>query len=84
MGSGVLIIAHRVADYRAVLSCLAQHGLHHLIFHVKSNKRIRAVIRHLSVNTSSCDITLAQQELSPFSLGGNTREEPRLLAVHHK
>jgi hypothetical protein len=62
-GAGIRIITHSMADYKAVLSHLNNRKLHHLIFYPKSDKHLKAVSRHLPMNTRFEDIALALQEL---------------------
>lgn len=63
IGVGICIVTYCVATYKAILSYLSEHSLHHFTFYPKSNKPIKAVICHLPINTSLDDITLALQEL---------------------
>jgi hypothetical protein len=51
-----------MADYKTIQNLLSQKGLPFFTFYTKGDKPIKAVIRHLSNNTSSEDITVALQE----------------------
>jgi len=53
-----------MADYKATLSYLSEHNLRHFSFYPQSDKPIKAVLRHVPINTSPQEITLAIQSLA--------------------
>jgi hypothetical protein len=50
-------------EYKAVLSYPSQSTPHHFTLHPKSDKPVKAIIGHLSMNISSEDTTLALQNV---------------------
>jgi hypothetical protein len=61
--TGTQITTKNMDDYRAIQTFLANKGHPYFLFYTKTEKPIKAVIRHLPSNTSSEDITVALQEL---------------------
>jgi hypothetical protein len=56
-GNGTRIITKTLGDFPAVKSYLETHNLHYFTFYPKSLKPIKAVIRHIPLNTPSQDIS---------------------------
>jgi hypothetical protein len=61
--SGIRITTKIMADYKTIQNLLSQKGLPFFTFYTKGDKPVKAVIRHLSNNTSSEGVTVALQEL---------------------
>jgi hypothetical protein len=61
--SGTRITTKSMADCKTIQNLLSQKGLPFFAFYTKGDKPVKAVIRHLSNNTSSEDITVDLQEL---------------------
>jgi hypothetical protein len=61
--SGTRITIKSMADYKTVQNLLSQKGLPFFTFYTRGDKPVKAVIRHLPINTSSEDITVVLQEL---------------------
>jgi hypothetical protein len=61
--SGTRITTKSMADKKTMQYLLSQKGLPFFTFYTKGEKPLKAVIRHLPINTSSEDITVALQVL---------------------
>jgi hypothetical protein len=61
--SGTRITTKSMADYKTIQNLLSQKYLPFFTFYTKGEKPVKAAIRHLPINTSSEDITVARQEL---------------------
>jgi hypothetical protein len=61
--SGTRLTTKSMADYKTIQNLISQKGLPFFTFYTKGEKSVKAVIRHLPINTSSEDITVALQEL---------------------
>jgi hypothetical protein len=48
-----------MVNYNAIQKFLTEKSLHFFIFYTKTDKSVKAVIRHLPGNTSAEDITVA-------------------------
>jgi hypothetical protein len=59
--AAVRIVSHSVTGYKALLYYLSQNTLYHFTSYPNSDKPVKAVVGHLSVNTSSEDTTLVIQ-----------------------
>jgi hypothetical protein len=55
--NGTRVITKTLGDFAAVKSSLETHKLHYFTFYPKSLKPIKAVIRHLPLNTPAQDIS---------------------------
>lgn len=44
-GVGIRTLIHCMVDYKAILSYLSEHNLHHFTFYPKCEKPVRAIIR---------------------------------------
>jgi hypothetical protein len=53
IGSGTRITTKSMADYKTIQNVLSQKGLTFFTFNTKGDKPVKAVIRHLPINTSS-------------------------------
>jgi hypothetical protein len=60
--SGIRITTKNMSEYKATQNLLSQKDLPLFTFYTKGDKPVKAVIRHLSSNTSSEDITVALQK----------------------
>jgi hypothetical protein len=61
--SGTRITTKSMAGYKVIQNLLSQKGLPFFTFYTRGEKPVKALIRHLPINTSSEDITVALQEL---------------------
>jgi hypothetical protein len=61
--TGTRITTKNLADYKAIQTLLYNQGLNYFTFYTKSEKPIKAVIRHIPTNTSSEDIYRFNLEL---------------------
>jgi hypothetical protein len=61
--SGTPITTKRMAGYKTIQKLLSTKGLPVFTFYTNGDKPVKAVIRHLTNNSSSEDITVALQEL---------------------
>jgi len=63
-------------DYKTIQSYLSGHNLHHFTFDPQSDKPIKTVICHLSINTSSQELGYDVVSVKPLTWRFNNHNFP--------
>jgi hypothetical protein len=78
-GAGIRIATHYTTDHTAILSYLSRHNFSHFTLYSHCDKPIKAVIRHLPINTSSqegglwCHQRKAKDDQTPLTWRSNNQ-----------
>jgi hypothetical protein len=61
--NGTRVVTREMADYSAIRECFHSKNLNYFTFYPKSHKPVKAVIRHLPIDTPDEDISKGLQDL---------------------